>query len=158
MAFWLLPPGARTGCQDSVPGLGVRTGCQLQRADGGPTPGRALPTLAHLICTAIPGAERKCHVTDEETAGVNGPSQRDSMWKRWDRNPDSCAPGGPQALWVDLEGGRTPRSENRVEVNTGSQSRPCCRDKENSSCWGSPEGLSVHICKMEIVTPVFLIS
>lgn len=33
-----------SGCQDWVPGqcatgLGVRTGCQLQRVDGGPTPG-----------------------------------------------------------------------------------------------------------------------
>ena len=114
--------------------------------------------LPHLICTAIQGAERKCHVTGEETSGVNGPSQRDSMWKRWDRNPDSCAPVGPQARWVDLEGGRTPRSENRMEVNTGSQSKPCCRDRENSTCWGPPEGLSVRICKVETLTPVFLVS
>ena len=86
------------------------------------------------------------------------------MRKRWDRNPDSCAPGDPQALCVDLDGGGTPRSENPMEVNTGSQSRPCSRDRdaaaerENSTCWGPPEGLSVCICKMEKLTPVFLIS
>ena len=52
------------------------------------------------------------------------------MRKRWDRNPDSCAPGDPQALCVDLDGGGTPRSENPMEVNTGSQSRPCSRDRD----------------------------